>query len=133
MDNHKYLIKNKRKFKSIFRQVRYCSEELINVIKAKNIKEIYIIANAREESLAAATNHYEFYLSIESDEYKILEMIVKNLKVDIPFNEDAAWKINNLKDFCMDHGKFIKAELERYLKKHNIDHVQINIKNSFNI
>lgn len=131
MDNNKYLIKNKKKFRSIFNQIRYNRAELIELIKKKRINEINLIAKYSTESINEVTNHFKFCISIESKKDKILELVIKDMKVDIPLNEDATWKISNLEELCMDYIKYIKSELERYFEKYGVSTVEIKVRNEF--
>lgn len=131
MSNEKYIIKNKKNFRSIFNQISYSRSELMNVIKTKRISKIEIIAKYRNNPINEVTNHFKFCISIESKKDKILELVIKDMKVDMPLTEDAARKISNLEELCIDYMKYIKSELERYFKKYDVPTVEIMCSNGF--
>ena len=56
--------------------------------------------------------HYKFYILLQSEQLKIVELVIKDLKIDVPLTEDSIWKINNLKKFSGSYAEFIKSEYD---------------------
>lgn len=50
----------------------------------------------------------------------------KDMKVDLPLNEDAAWKISNSEEICVGYMEYIKSEFERYFKKYDVPLIGLN-------
>ena len=136
MEN-KCLVRNKKKQRSLFHQFTYTGKEVISLIKKNKIKELDVIYKLSVKPINSVSMHYKFYILLQSKQLKIVELVIKDLKIDTPLTEDAIWKINNLKKFSGSYAEFVKSEYERYFKKYNlkdikitcIDGMKINYKN----
>lgn len=126
-----YLVINKKKRRSLFTQFTYTGKEVIKVIKKKKIKEIDVIYKMNIRPIDSKSMHYKFCIILESKERKIVELVIKDLKIDTPLTEDAIWKINNLKKFSIDYADFVKAEYERYFKKYKLKDMKIECIDGF--
>jgi len=124
MEN-KCLVRNKKKQRSLFHQFTYTGKEVINLIKKNKLKELNIIYKLSVKPINSISMHYKFYILLQSKQLKIVELVIKDLKMDTPLTEDAIWKINNLKVFSRSYAEFVKAEYERYFKKYNLKDIKI--------
>lgn len=130
---NRYLVLNKKKRMSIFTQFTYTGKEVINLIKKKRIKELDIIYKIAVRPIDSRSMHYRFCISLQSKEFNIVELVIKDLKIDTPLTEDAIWKINNLKKFSREYAEFVKSEYERYLKKYKLKDIEISCIDGFEI
>ena len=130
MEN-KCLVRNKKKQRSLFHQFTYTGKEVINLIKKNKLKELDVIYKLSVEPINSISMHYKFYILLQSNQLKIVELVIKDLKIDAPLTEDAIWKINNLKKFSGSYAEFVKSEYERYFKKYNLKDIEISCINEF--
>lgn len=128
---NKYLVINKKKRMSIFTQFTYTEKEVINLIKKKKIKELDVIYKIVVKPIDSRAMHYRFCISLQSKEFNIVELVIKDLRIDTPLTEDAIWKINNLKKFSREYAEFVKSEYERYFKKYKLQDMKIECINGF--
>ncbi|MCR1952219.1 hypothetical protein NSA50_14375 [Clostridium sp. DSM 100503] len=127
----KYLIRNKKKYRGLFTQFTHTGTEVINLIKKEKLDSIDIIYKVNIEPLELGGIHYRFYISIESKDLKIVELLIKDLKIDGQLTEDKILKLNNLEKFSKAYAEFIKDEYNRYFKKYSIKNVEIRCVNGF--
>ena len=121
----KCLVRNKKRQRSLFHQFTYTGKEVINLIKKNELKELDIIYKLSVKPINSISMHYKFSIFLKSKELRIVELIIKDLKIDVPLTEDAVWKINNLKKCSGAYSEFVKDEYERYFKKYNIKDINI--------
>ena len=124
MEN-KCLVRNKKKQRSLFHQFTYTSKEVINLIKNNKLKELDVIYKLSVDPINSISMHYKFYILLQSKQLKIVELVIKDLKIDAPLTEDAIWKINNLKKFSGSYAEFVKSEYKRYFKKYDLKDMKI--------
>ena len=81
MEN-KCLVRNKKKQRSLFHQFTYTGKEVINLIKKNKLKELDVIYKLSVEPINSISMHYKFYILLQSNQLKIVELVIKDLKID---------------------------------------------------
>lgn len=127
----KYLVNNKKQNKSLFNQLQLNIVELQKVIKKNNITEIKIFATVQYFGLVEDQCQCYYYLELQSNNNKLMKMIIKNCTLDIPITDDTRLKNLNLENFSIDCSKYVKAELERYFLRSKMRGITIQLESKF--
>lgn len=83
------LINNKKRYHSIFKQIASCEDAIVKVIKDNKVKSIELVLTQEEELLSETARHIRFSIFIMNKNEKIIEFIIRDMKIYFPLNEES--------------------------------------------
>lgn len=122
---NKFLIRNKKMYKSIFTQITNNEGILFDELSRLRIKDINITIICQKEKIDNIKWHYSYSLIISSKNYYLLKILVKDFIVQEVVDSNAREKINNLELLCIAYQEFLRRELMRYDKYKRKNEVNI--------